>query len=151
MFRTEAVLRQAQDGLLQAGKLAAVGQMSTGIAHELNQPLAALRTISGNTSKFLDRGDYGTVRANLGTIISLVERMGRITGALKSFARKSGNGLRQAELAQAWITRCSCLIPVSRPCSPACNARSSPACWWPATRTGWSRCWSTCSAMRWTP
>ncbi len=100
-IRTEAVLRQAQDGLLQAGKLAAVGQMSTGIAHELNQPLAALRTISGNTSKFLDRGDYDTVRANLGTIISLVERMGRITGALKSFARKSGNGLRQAELAQA--------------------------------------------------
>ncbi|CAG2140146.1 C4-dicarboxylate transport sensor protein DctB [Cupriavidus yeoncheonensis] len=100
-IRTEAVLRQAQDGLLQAGKLAAVGQMSTGIAHELNQPLAALRTISGNTGKFLERGDYDTVRANLGTIIGLVERMGRITGALKSFARKPGSGLRQAELAQA--------------------------------------------------
>ena len=99
-IRTEAVLRQAQDGLLQAGKLAAVGQMSTGIAHELNQPLAALRTISGNTGKFLERGDYDTARANLRTIISLVERMGRITGALKSFARKS-NGVRQAELAQA--------------------------------------------------
>ncbi|WP_011298816.1 sensor histidine kinase [Cupriavidus necator] len=100
-IRTEAVLRQAQDGLLQAGKLAAVGQMSTGIAHELNQPLAALRTISGNTGKFLERGDYETVRANLGTIIGLVERMGRITGALKSFARKPGNGLRQADIAQA--------------------------------------------------
>jgi len=99
-IRTEAVLRQAQDGLLQAGKLAAVGQMSTGIAHELNQPLAALRTISGNTGKFLERGDYDTARANLRTIIGLVERMGRITGALKSFARKS-NGTRQAELAQA--------------------------------------------------
>ncbi|WP_455279782.1 sensor histidine kinase [Cupriavidus necator] len=100
-IRAETVLRQAQDGLLQAGKLAAVGQMSTGIAHELNQPLAALRTISGNTGKFLERGDYGTVRANLDTIIGLVERMGRITGALKSFARKSGNGRRQAKLADA--------------------------------------------------
>ncbi|WP_042887522.1 sensor histidine kinase [Cupriavidus necator] len=99
-IRAETVLRQAQDGLLQAGKLAAVGQMSTGIAHELNQPLAALRTISGNTGKFLERGDYGTVRANLDTIIGLVERMGRITGALKSFARKSGNGKRQARLAE---------------------------------------------------
>ncbi|WP_354686007.1 ATP-binding protein [Cupriavidus necator] len=100
-IRAETVLRQAQDGLLQAGKLAAVGQMSTGIAHELNQPLAALRTISGNTGKFLERGDYGTVRANLDTIIGLVERMGRITGALKSFARKSGTGRRQASLAEA--------------------------------------------------
>ncbi|NUO88284.1 MAG: sensor histidine kinase [Cupriavidus sp.] len=100
-IRAETVLRQAQDGLLQAGKLAAVGQMSTGIAHELNQPLAALRTISGNTGKFLERGDYATVRANLDTIIGLVERMGRITGALKSFARKPGNGRRQANLAEA--------------------------------------------------
>jgi len=100
-IRTEAVLRQAQDGLLQAGKLAAVGQMSTGIAHELNQPLAALRTLSGNTGKFLERGDYPTVRANLDTIIGLVERMGRITGALKSFARKSDSGKRHAVLADA--------------------------------------------------
>ncbi|MDF3840004.1 ATP-binding protein [Cupriavidus basilensis] len=100
-IRAEATLRQAQDGLLQAGKLAAVGQMSTGIAHELNQPLAALRTLSGNTQKFLARGDNATAQANLGTIIGLVERMGRITGALKSFARKPGNGSRTAPLDDA--------------------------------------------------
>lgn len=100
-IRAEATLRQAQDGLLQAGKLAAVGQMSTGIAHELNQPLAALRTLSGNTQKFLERGDTATAQANLGTIIGLVERMGRITGALKSFARKPGNGGRAAQLDDA--------------------------------------------------
>ncbi|WP_411451515.1 sensor histidine kinase [Cupriavidus metallidurans] len=86
-IRTETVLRQAQDGLMQAGKLAAVGQMSAGIAHELNQPLTALRTLSGNTGKFLERGDYATVQHNLDKIVGLVERMGRITGALKSFAR----------------------------------------------------------------
>lgn len=97
-IRAEATLRQAQDGLLQAGKLAAVGQMSTGIAHELNQPLAALRTLSGNTQRFLERGDTATAQANLGTIIGLVERMGRITGALKSFARKPRNGGRAAPL-----------------------------------------------------
>jgi two-component system C4-dicarboxylate transport sensor histidine kinase DctB len=100
-IRTEANLRQAQDGLLQAGKLAAVGQMSTGIAHELNQPLAALRTLSGNTQKFLARGDHASAQANLTTIIGLVERMGRITGALKSFARKPGNGRRSAVLSDA--------------------------------------------------
>ncbi|WP_441622366.1 sensor histidine kinase [Cupriavidus sp. RAF12] len=92
--RTETFLRQAQDGLMQAGKLAAVGQMSTGIAHELNQPLAALRTLSGNTGKFLERGDYATAQDNLGKIIALVERMGRITGALKSFARNPAAGQR---------------------------------------------------------
>ncbi len=95
-IRTETHLRQAQDGLMQAGKLAAVGQMSTGIAHELNQPLAALRTLSGNTGKFLARGDYATAQDNLGKIIGLVERMGRITGALKSFARNPAAGQRNA-------------------------------------------------------
>ena len=47
--QAEETLRRAQDELVQAGKLAAIGQMSTSIAHELNQPLAALRTLSGNT------------------------------------------------------------------------------------------------------
>ncbi|WP_454763027.1 sensor histidine kinase [Cupriavidus campinensis] len=101
-IRTEAFLRQAQDGLMQAGKLAAVGQMSAGIAHELNQPLAALRTLSGNTGKFLERGDHATAQENLGKIIGLVERMGRITGALKSFARNPSVGRRStARLADA--------------------------------------------------
>ncbi|MWL86424.1 ATP-binding protein [Cupriavidus sp. SW-Y-13] len=101
-IRTENYLRQAQDGLLQAGKLAAVGQMSAGIAHELNQPLAALRTLSGNTGKFLARGDYGTAQQNLEKIIGLVERMGRITGALKSFSRNPAAGQQQAaQLADA--------------------------------------------------
>ncbi|WP_458217466.1 sensor histidine kinase [Paracidovorax citrulli] len=101
-IRTEQELRQAQDGLLQAGKLAAIGQMSTGIAHELNQPLAALRTLSGNTVKFLERGELDTARGNLAKIIGLVERMGRITGALKSFARKpAGNGGQRARLVDA--------------------------------------------------
>jgi two-component system sensor histidine kinase AauS len=43
---------------VQAGKLAAIGQMSTSIAHELNQPLAAMRTLSGNTVRFLERGRW---------------------------------------------------------------------------------------------
>lgn len=100
-IRAEQTLRKAQDDLLQAGKLAAVGQMSTGIAHELNQPLAALRTLSGNTQRFLERGDMETAHANLGKLIGLVDRMGRITGALKSFTRKGGNGKASALLEEA--------------------------------------------------
>ena len=86
--QAEDTLRRAQDELVQAGKLAAIGQMSTSIAHELNQPLAALRTLSGNTVRFLERGDFKIAAENLGTINNLVDRMGRITANLRSFARR---------------------------------------------------------------
>ena len=87
--RAERTLRAAQDELIQAGKLAVIGQLSAGIAHELNQPLAALRTLSSNATRFLDRGDETTARSNLERIAQLVDRMGLITGQLKAFARKS--------------------------------------------------------------
>ncbi|BAK76371.1 integral membrane sensor signal transduction histidine kinase [Pseudogulbenkiania sp. NH8B] len=97
----ENTLRKAQDGLVQAGKLAVIGQMSTSIAHELNQPLAALRTLSGNTMKFLARGKLETASANLQTINELVERMGKITTSLRSFARKSTEPIGEASVLQA--------------------------------------------------
>ncbi|MDD0976968.1 sensor histidine kinase [Pseudomonas fontis] len=96
----EQTLRHAQDELVQAGKLAAIGQMSTSIAHELNQPLAALRTLSGNTVRFLERGALETASANLLTMNDLIDRMGRITASLRSFARR-GDDRGQSSLAKA--------------------------------------------------
>jgi len=96
----EQTLRHAQDELVQAGKLAAIGQMSTSIAHELNQPLAALRTLSGNTVRFLERGALETASTNLRTMNELIDRMGRITASLRSFARR-GDDRGQASLAKA--------------------------------------------------
>jgi len=98
--QAEETLRHAQDELVQAGKLAAIGQMSTSIAHELNQPLAALRTLSGNTVRFLERGALDTASANLKTINELIDRMGRITASLRSFARR-GDDQGEASLAKA--------------------------------------------------
>lgn len=98
--QAEETLRRAQDELVQAGKLAAIGQMSTSIAHELNQPLAALRTLSGNTVRFLERGALDTASANLKTINELIDRMGRITASLRSFARR-GDDQGEASLAKA--------------------------------------------------
>lgn len=98
--RAERTLQAAQSELIQAGKLAVIGQLSAGIAHELNQPLAALRTLSGNTAKFLERGDETTARANLERIGQLVDRMGQITGQLKTFARKSSGQLNAVDLCQ---------------------------------------------------
>jgi two-component system, sensor histidine kinase AauS len=98
--QAEETLRRAQDELVQAGKLAAIGQMSTSIAHELNQPLAALRTLSGNTVRFLERGALDTASTNLKTINELIDRMGRITASLRSFARR-GDDQGEASLGKA--------------------------------------------------
>jgi two-component system C4-dicarboxylate transport sensor histidine kinase DctB len=93
--QAERTLRAAQDELVQAGKLAVIGQLAAGIAHELNQPLAALRTLSGNARKFMARGNQETASSNLERIDQLVDRMGSLTAQLKSFARKS-SGTPQA-------------------------------------------------------
>ncbi len=88
-IQAERTLRAAQEELVQAGKLAVIGQLAAGVAHELNQPLAALRTLSGNARKFLARGNQETASSNLERIAELVDRMGHLTSQLKSFARKS--------------------------------------------------------------
>jgi C4-dicarboxylate-specific signal transduction histidine kinase len=87
--RAELVLRKAQEQLIHAGKMAALGQMSAGITHELNQPLAALRTLSDNARVLLAANRTGEVQSNLTLISQLTERMAKITGQLKAFARKS--------------------------------------------------------------
>jgi two-component system, NtrC family, C4-dicarboxylate transport sensor histidine kinase DctB len=86
--RAEEVLHEAQDELVHAGKMAVLGQMSAGITHELNQPLAALRTLSDNARLLLARNRVAEVENNLTLISQLTERMGKITGQLKAFARK---------------------------------------------------------------
>jgi two-component system C4-dicarboxylate transport sensor histidine kinase DctB len=87
--RAEQELRAAQDELIQASKLAALGQMAAGITHELNQPLAALRSFSDNTRVLLERGDQASARENLEAIASLTERMGKITNQLKLFVGRA--------------------------------------------------------------
>ncbi len=82
-------LRETQNELIHAGKMAVLGQMSASMTHELNQPLTALHTMSDNALTLLDRGRIAEAKTNLATILQIVERMGSITGQLKVFARKS--------------------------------------------------------------
>jgi two-component system C4-dicarboxylate transport sensor histidine kinase DctB len=86
--RTEATLKATLEELVQAGKMALIGQMSAGITHELNQPLAALRTLSDNALLFLQRGRPEETENNLRVIGGLIERMGKITAQLRRFSRK---------------------------------------------------------------
>ncbi|MDR1935959.1 MAG: sensor histidine kinase [Candidatus Accumulibacter sp.] len=126
--RAERSLRATQDELIQAGKLAVIGQLSTGIAHELNQPLAALRTLSANTARFLERGDEATARSNLERIGQLVDRMGQITGELKSFAKKSSGQPRPAEMRQIVSSVAALLEQRLRACGAqlACRFPDTP-------------------------
>jgi two-component system C4-dicarboxylate transport sensor histidine kinase DctB len=96
--RTEHELRATQDELIQAGKLAALGQMSAAIAHELNQPIAAIRTFVASGQRLLEMDRKDALATNLGSVSSLTERMAAITGQLKTFARKSEGRNRPVEL-----------------------------------------------------
>jgi two-component system C4-dicarboxylate transport sensor histidine kinase DctB len=89
--RAERELREALDELVQAGKLAVLGQMAAGITHELNQPLATLRILSDNTAIFLQRAQPEQAKENLKLMAEMIDRMGQITGQLRTFARKSPN------------------------------------------------------------
>lgn len=106
---TETVLRSAQDELVQAGKLAMLGQMAAGVTHELNQPLAAIRAFSDNARTFLERGQHEQASANLGHISDATARMGSIIAQLKGFARKSRSvstvDLGRSLLASAFLLR----------------------------------------------
>jgi two-component system C4-dicarboxylate transport sensor histidine kinase DctB len=99
--QTEQQLRKAQSELIQAGKMAVLGQLSAGITHELNQPLTALRTMSDNARVLIERGRIEDARANLATISQLVERMGLLTGQLRQFARKADTMLSAVPVADA--------------------------------------------------
>ncbi|MGV2292800.1 ATP-binding protein [Trinickia sp. YCB016] len=99
--RAEQELRAAHDELVQASKLAALGQMAAGITHELNQPLAALRGFSDNTRVLLERGDQAAARENLEAIAALTERMGKITNQLKLFVGRARPRNERALVARA--------------------------------------------------
>ncbi|MBC7142886.1 MAG: sensor histidine kinase, partial [Rhodobacteraceae bacterium] len=78
-------LRRAQAELVQAGKLSALGQMSAGISHELNQPLMAIQSYAENAGLFLEREEPARAAENLGRISDLARRMGRIIKNLRAF------------------------------------------------------------------
>ncbi len=83
-----ADLAAARDELVQAEKMAALGQMLTGLGHELNQPITAIRSYADNTLKLLAAGRMQAVQDNLRTIADVTERANRLIRHLKSFARK---------------------------------------------------------------
>ncbi len=93
-------LRKTQNELIQAGKLAALGQMSAALSHEFNQPLAAARTYADNAIILMDRNRHSEARSNLDRILGLIDRMTSISKHLRSFARAPGKKLSPLSLAE---------------------------------------------------
>jgi two-component system C4-dicarboxylate transport sensor histidine kinase DctB len=85
----EHALRETQQDLVQAAKLAGIGQMSAALAHEYNQPLAAIRSYADNALQLLALAKEEDVQDNLRRITGLTERMADLTKTLRSFAHKS--------------------------------------------------------------
>lgn len=99
--KTETQLRRTQAELVQATKLAALGQISAGLSHELNQPLAAIRSYSDNARTYLDRDQIDPARSNLKGISELTARMGRIIKNLRTYAREEPATLRPVSVTEA--------------------------------------------------
>ncbi len=98
--KTEEELRRAQEDLVQAGKLAALGQLASGITHELSQPLTAIGTYADNAGRFLERDQRDEAMQNLSTISSLVGRAANIMDHLRVFARKTPAQMAPVEICE---------------------------------------------------
>lgn len=88
--KVEKTLEVAEQTLAQSSKLAALGEMSAAVSHELNQPLAAMKTYLAGARLLLQRKRPEEALASFQRIDDLIERMGAITRQLKSYARKGG-------------------------------------------------------------
>lgn len=99
--RAQERLSDAREELAKANRLATLGQVSAGVAHEINQPLAAIRTYAENARAFLKRGAPDGAEGALGRIVGLTERVGAITDTLRGFARRGDGVVEPTPLADA--------------------------------------------------
>lgn len=88
-IRAEAAREQLRDELVQASKLATLGQIAAGVAHEINQPVAAIQAHAETAQAYLERRQADDAKGSLARIEGLTQRIGSITQELRAFARKS--------------------------------------------------------------
>ncbi len=98
--RSEAqlALARAQNDLVQVSKLSALGQLSAGISHELNQPLMAVQSFAENGVAFIERGKHQRAAENLTRISDMADRMGRIIKNLRAFSKQESVQQLQVDL-----------------------------------------------------
>lgn len=90
--------RAAREELAQANRLGSIGAITASVAHELNQPVAAIRARAENATKLLKRGDSARVSENLGLIVDLTARIGSISTELRRYARRGSQAISSVSL-----------------------------------------------------
>ncbi|KFD29733.1 sensor histidine kinase [Sphingobium yanoikuyae] len=88
-----------REGLRQANRLASLGQITAGIAHETAQPVAAIRSYAANGRLLIERGDSEAAAENMAAIERLTDRIGKVTAELRGFSRKATGAIDAIPLA----------------------------------------------------
>ncbi|MEX3315328.1 ATP-binding protein [Sulfitobacter sp. PS-8MA] len=112
--RVQQTLAVAEQTLEQSSKLAALGEMSAAVSHELNQPLAAMKTYLAGARLLLQRNRQDEALSSFGRIDDLIERMGAITRQLKSYARKGQQAFSPVDMGAALASALSMMEPQLR-------------------------------------
>ena len=112
--RVQRNLEVAEQSLAQSSKLAALGEMSAAVSHELNQPLAAMKTYMAGAVLLLKRKRPEEALSAFHRIDDLIERMGAITKQLKSYARKGGEGYKVLDMRDAVASSLAMMEPQLR-------------------------------------
>ncbi|WP_052439848.1 ATP-binding protein [Hafnia alvei] len=97
-INSENMLRNMQKELLHNEKLAAIGQLSAGLAHEINQPLAAISMISANAVRFIEMEEWDEAKGNLERIGRLVDFIGQLSNQLRTFSRVGDDSVNSVSL-----------------------------------------------------
>lgn len=109
--KVQGALKTAEQSLAQSSKLAALGEMSAAVSHELNQPLAAMKTYLAGSRLLLQRNRPEEALSSFHRIDDLIERMGAITKQLKSYARKGQDVLSPVNMGDALTSALSMMEP----------------------------------------
>jgi two-component system C4-dicarboxylate transport sensor histidine kinase DctB len=112
--RVQENLAVAEQTLAQSSKLAALGEMSAAVSHELNQPLAAMKTYLAGARLLLKRNRPEEAVGSFQRIDDLIERMGAITRQLKSYARQGGGEFQPVDMGNALSSALSMMEPQLR-------------------------------------
>ena len=107
-------LAVVEQTLAQSSKLAALGEMSAAVSHELNQPLAAMKTYLAGARLLLQRKRPDEAMSSFQRIDDLIERMGAITRQLKSYARKGGEAFEPIDVRSSVSGALSMMEPTLR-------------------------------------
>ncbi len=109
--KAEYNLNMAEQTLAQSSKLAALGEMSAAVSHELNQPLAAMKTYLAGARLLLQRKRPDEALSSFQRVDDLIDRMGSITRQLKSYARKGGDAFEPIDIREAFSSALTMMEP----------------------------------------